>query len=301
MPVYYNDINTGRYYLGSQLIGTQYFGSTVLTPGQKGWTPADMPTFIAWYRADIGVTYDVNNNVTAWAPVTASIQLGDTLSDVTLTVKSGGTSPKYLSSISGMNNKPGIQFGTVSTTENLRTSKYDWVFDPGGGCFNWYVIDTNTNAFGGGQAIGGPAGKFGGGGGYQNPSFTNYPSYNNAYTLGGVDGTVPPQTNLQSVASYPKALFGSFINNSGIPPFYSEGGYYLNDIAAGTNNLWTTGAEYLGAIDRKFIWMLGNTDALDAPFYGTILEAGITGNNGSTDWVDLQNYVQARYNLDFSI
>lgn len=299
MPVYYNDINTGRYYLGSQLIGTQYFGSTVLTPGQPGWSPADMQNFVAWYRADTGVTYDGNNNVTAWAPVSSSLAPGISLLDVTLTVKSGGTSPKYLSSISGMNNKPGIQFGTVSTTENLRTSATNSVFNPGNGCFNWYVIDTNTNAFGGGQTIGGPAGEFDSGGGYYNYSFTNYPSYNNAYTLGGVDGNVGPFTNLQSVASYPKALFATFVNTN--PSFYTEGGYYLNDVAGSPNNLWNTTQGYIYAGSRRCIWILGNTNALDAPFYGTILEAGITGVNGSADWVDLQNYVQARYNLDFSI
>jgi hypothetical protein len=302
MAVYYNGIETGTMYLGSTELAKKYLGNTEVAPGIIPWNPSLMPTFVSWWRADNGVTYDGSNNVTSWAPVTASVLAGVNPSFATLVVKSGGTSPKYVSQVAGMNNRPGIEFGTVSTTENLTTSQNAGsVFGPGLGCFHWYVIDTTTNANGGTQWIGGPAGETSGGGGYISLLGTNYPSYNNAFVVYAPENnSIPAQPNLQPVSSYPKALIGSFQQTSPLG-LYSEGGYYLNNAVASPNNLWNTTQGYFGpSTGRLCIYVLGNDySSLTSPFYGTILECGITGKDGPQAWSLLQDYVQERYNLTF--
>lgn len=298
MAVYYNGIETGTMYLGSNELAKKYLGNTEVAPGIIPWNPSLMPTFQSWWRADNGVTVDANNNVTSWQPVTASVGL----SNATLVVRSGGTSPKYVTQVAGMNNQAGIEFGTVSTSENLATSAaVGNVFTPGLGCFHWYVISTTTNANGGDQWVGGPIGESGGGG-YISLLGTNYTSFPNAFVIYAPEnsgGSLPAQTNLQPISSYPKALIGSFQQTAPLGG-YSEGGYYLNNAVASNNNLWNTTQGYPGPISgRACMYMVGNSGGLNTPFYGTILECGITGKDGPNAWSLLQEYVQERYNLTF--
>jgi len=296
MAVYYNNIETGNMYLGSTELAKKYLGNTEVAPGVTPWSPALMSGLVAWYRADEGVTYDSNNNVTSWAPITGSQVVGNAAS--TLTVKSGGTSPKYLSSVSGMNNKPGIEFGTVSTTENLRTSATNSAFNTGNASFNWFVTTQTSNANGGAQFIGGAAGEFNGGGGFFGYVGTNYTSNNNAFVIQAPEQNGPAAyANLQPISSYPKSLSGLYVQGASLSSF-SEGAYFLNNIGSPAN-LWNTTQGIFKITPRLFIYILGNDNSLTTPFYGTILETGVNLTYNASDWAQLQEYVQERYNITF--
>ncbi len=67
------------------------------------WSPADIATLQAWYRADT-VVLDGSDNVTTWTNLKAG---GNDLT--------GGTPPDWLSSVVGINNQPAVSFDSVAS------------------------------------------------------------------------------------------------------------------------------------------------------------------------------------------
>lgn len=244
-------------------------------PQGEGWTPADATGIQYWWRADQGITLGTGNDVTQW---------DDIISGHSLIVYNN--EPQFVSSTTGMNNQPSINFGTTATNEVLANTT-EVAF--GGSAFFFFVIDTTTNGNGGFQIIGGGKGALGAAG-WEMVVETNHPSFTNSFTtytfrVGPSSGDT---TNTGVSVSAPERSWVGL-------------GY---EDAVGTS-FWRNGSETVvgtGGNDPTTLAMsIGNYGTGGGlPYYGRIMEWGVL--NGYHYWdgtedTDFAAYVSARYGI----
>ena len=244
-------------------------------PQGPTWTPQDATGIRYWWRADQGITLGTGNDVTNWDDIISGYSIAPSANE-----------PQFVSSTTGMNNQPSIEFGSVGTDEVL-TNTTEQSF--GGSVFFFFVIDTDTNANGGYQIVGGAKGNLGGSG-WEMLIETNNPSYANSFTtytfrVGPPSGD---ETNTGVSVSSPERSWVGIGYESGVGNnFYRNGS--ATSIGAGTND------------PSSLAMCLGNYGSGGGlPYYGRIMEWGVLDGYhywDGTDDTDFAAYVSYRYGI----
>ena len=247
---------------------------TIQRPPPPPWTPEDATGILYWWRADQGITLGTGNDVTQWDDIISGYSLTPT-----------GNEPQFVSSTTGMNNQPSIEFGSVGVDEVLANTT-EQTF--GGSVFFFFVIDTTTNANGGFQILGGAKGATGASG-KELLIETNHPSYANSFT----------------VYSFNLGPSGGPTTNTGISVSAPERSWvgvgYENGVG---NSFWRNGSETVigsGANTPSTLAMrVGNYYSDNLPYYGRVMEWGVLKDYHY--WNDSEgslfaSYVSQRYGI----
>lgn len=262
--------------VGNQLLGRAYIGNNrVYGEAPFTWTPAEAVGTKYWWRADLGVTLS-GTDVLSWE---------DQIAGHTLT-PGAGTSPKFVSADTTMNNKPAINFGTVGTNEVLANTTE--IAAGTNGTLFWFVISTTTNANGGNQIVGGGKGLLGASG-WEAVIQTNTPTAANTFSTYtfrvGPSGGDTTNTGI-AVSSTETSWVGVSHTQTTKTSFYRNG----TEVVVGTGGLNPT----------SFAFTAGNyTQGGTLQYRGRILECGWLTRPywDSADELLLNEYLNLRYGL----